>query len=1013
VLDGTSGGNSLAFLAGTWTPSGTTYSVKVAAGQADGTYALTLTGLTDLAGNTQPITLAKTATVRTTPPSLVVGQTQVTYFRSPFGNAVDEVFGPFTLPHGPYFGIAPADPLTATDRVPAAAFVLGSGLAPSLVRFWSDGAKSTLLGSAVANGDGTWPRTQLAAADLVTVYASGLDDAGNDSPPMKLQNVEWVGSTNKVSGSSAASLVGSTYLEPPLVPVASATRSTGIGAEGIDRAALLADAEASWRQRVASSAAPVNTVSCPLVYDASRGRVVRFGGGIGDTWEWDGFSWVNRTPVGARPSNRRGHALVYDAARNRVLLFGGTDAQSQVDLGDTWEWDGQAWTNLTPALTLSPSARAYPAFAYDAARARVVLVGGGTAGVPFSPADTWEWDGKVWANRTPASGNITTRLGAAAAYDVARSRVVLFGGFNGTTYRQDTWEWDGSTNPGTWTNRTQTAPPAPRIYHAMTWDSARSRVLVYGGTSGPDYYELWEWDGSTNPGTWTNRPLALPIPAYATYAGFAYDPLRARAVLFGPSTPTTWEWDGAAGTFADRSPSGSAPGLRNAPAVAFDTRRNRVVMFGGFGPDGTVRSMYGDTWEYDGRTWFDRSPAGGPPAAPTPRSGAGMIYDPIQDRTYLYSGYGQDPIITTLDKWLDELWAWDGNAGTWTSLSNFGSPGGRAYHSMAWDPSRSVMLVFGGEANTVQLQDIWERQAFTPTAGSWTNRTPGSPPPSRAAAASAYDSIRARFVVFGGRTTGGNPLNDTWEWNGATGTWANLSGFLGQPPLRSEASMVFDPARGREVLFGGGNKLSSLTFTDLWEWDGAAWMQRTPNTLLPSPRISAAMVWDWPRARALLIGGNASAEKAVWELRNEPSLQPGIEMTTSIAGLGAAVSSITGLRVRAFCGAVYSPYLAANAGCALSGWNSGRGPGLPPGQWTALATNTASVTAGAPPNLGLPAATGFTWSAASAAEAQRYYLERDGQMAFLFKPNGQNGVASQQALVGLDYAEVRLRYTAP
>ena len=36
-----------------------------------------------------------------------------------------------------------------------------------------------------------------------------------------------------------------------------------------------------------------------------------------------------------------------DAARSRVVLFGGTSATS--DMSDTWEWDGEAWTQMENA----------------------------------------------------------------------------------------------------------------------------------------------------------------------------------------------------------------------------------------------------------------------------------------------------------------------------------------------------------------------------------------------------------------------------------------------------------------------------------------------------------------------------------------------------------------------------------------------------------------------------------------------------------------------------------------
>ena len=42
------------------------------------------------------------------------------------------------------------------------------------------------------------------------------------------------------------------------------------------------------------------------------------------------------------PSPRYDAGMAYDAARGQVVLFGGQDAFSF--FGDTWTWDGAAWT---------------------------------------------------------------------------------------------------------------------------------------------------------------------------------------------------------------------------------------------------------------------------------------------------------------------------------------------------------------------------------------------------------------------------------------------------------------------------------------------------------------------------------------------------------------------------------------------------------------------------------------------------------------------------------------------
>ena len=59
--------------------------------------------------------------------------------------------------------------------------------------------------------------------------------------------------------------------------------------------------------------------------------------------------------------------MAYDAATADVVLFGGFDNQGY--LGDTWTWDGSAWTEQVPAT--SQAARSGAAMAHDAATAGI------------------------------------------------------------------------------------------------------------------------------------------------------------------------------------------------------------------------------------------------------------------------------------------------------------------------------------------------------------------------------------------------------------------------------------------------------------------------------------------------------------------------------------------------------------------------------------------------------------------------------------------------------------------
>jgi hypothetical protein len=164
---------------------------------------------------------------------------------------------------------------------------------------------------------------------------------------------------------------------------------------------------------------------------------------------------------------------------------------------------------------------------------------------------------------------------------------VLFGGFGFNGCLGDTWEWDGTT----WIDRTSGPRPVARESHAMAYDSARGRVVLFGGYSiyGNILADTWEWDGST----WVQRtPARNPVARYGH--AMAYDCARRRVVLFGAdSIDSTWEWDG--GTWVLATPATSPPYRRDL-AMAYDSGRGHVVLFGG---DGSGGQYLGDTWEYD------------------------------------------------------------------------------------------------------------------------------------------------------------------------------------------------------------------------------------------------------------------------------------------------------------------------------------------------------------------------------------------------------------------------------
>ncbi|MBL8755338.1 MAG: hypothetical protein JNK15_18710 [Planctomycetes bacterium] len=316
-------------------------------------------------------------------------------------------------------------------------------------------------------------------------------------------------------------------------------------------------AQVNWLQAT-STPVPPGQDGHAVAFDSFRSKIVLFGGG--QTWEFDGAAWSLRTTVGSPTligwsplvSGRRDHAMAYDSARHRVVLFGGFCGlhlgSIPVYFGDTWEFDGVSW--LQVATPVSPPPQSEHAMAYDSGRGVVVLYGGG---------QTWEYNGVTWSLSSTSTSppqvvsgcGLTGRTAHAMAFDSARARVVLFGGFNGLCGGWqpinfgDTWEFDGVQ----WLQASTTSSPAPQSNHAMAFDSVRNLTVLYGAG------QTWEFDGVN----WVQAAPASTPPQVA-------------------SACNLWGRDGH--------------------AMAFDSARGQAVLFGGFnGLCGGYQAIYfSDTW---------------------------------------------------------------------------------------------------------------------------------------------------------------------------------------------------------------------------------------------------------------------------------------------------------------------------------------------------------------------------------------------------------------------------------
>ena len=344
--------------------------------------------------------------------------------------------------------------------------------------------------------------------------------------------------------------------------------------------------------------APPGRDSAQGTYDSSAGVLVMFGGQasfapsepVGDSWT---FNYSMKRWTAMIPTARSSQGMAADASGN-VLMFGGRD-NFESYRSDSWVLETQKgmWTSKTPQA--SPPPRNFPSMSYDEAAGLFVLFGG------YYPLknDTWTYSiaADSWANASPAFSP-TPRLQAAMAYDPDERASVLFGGSAMSTQLGDTWKYDAGSN--VWTKIGPVTPPGPRSLHAMAYDRANHRLVLFGGTDGGYLGDTWTLNLTEN--AWRNVTPASSPPGRTGHS-MVYDRSRGLVVLFGGRNGggylnDTWAYDTAKNTWTQIA-TPVAPGARGMHSAAYDVAHNLTVMFGG-----TNGSYQGASWTFPAETGF-------------------------------------------------------------------------------------------------------------------------------------------------------------------------------------------------------------------------------------------------------------------------------------------------------------------------------------------------------------------------------------------------------------------------
>jgi hypothetical protein len=297
--------------------------------------------------------------------------------------------------------------------------------------------------------------------------------------------------------------------------------------------------------------------------------------------------------------------------------------------------------------------------------------------------------------------------------------------------------------------------------------------------------------------------LRVPGGQSVDPGGFDYDTARGRTVAYTTVNFTTYEYDGV--DWLPTQPIGVVPSDRYGAAMAYDSKRGRSVLFGGYDAYSSTQLNFCDTWEWDGNIWQLRSDCHDAVGeAPPTRYEPCFAYDPGRARSVLVDGFNDQSDD------IGDQWEWDGQH--WTALATAPSDGGTPFGSIScYYAAMGYLDVDGGELVAV---------------GS--NLPGGIPAPD---AGDTFDD-GGSWITWLGRWTG-----DTYAWQAGPVFSAWDTPLEVTPdPVRNEMGMLV---------------ATPVDYTyQLWRWDGSSpgWLLAANIPAVPPPTGSheITLLWGGP-----------------------------------------------------------------------------------------------------------------------------------------------------------------------
>lgn len=319
---------------------------------------------------------------------------------------------------------------------------------------------------------------------------------------------------------------------------------------------------------------------------------------------------------------------------------------------------------------------------------------------------------------------------------------------------------------------------------------------------------------------WTSRGIQSPGRIGST--PLIYDSARAQLLTVTDDNPVrTLAWNGSSWTTIFSG--GVTP--RTAAALAYDSVRSRVVLFGG--DAGRI-----DTWEWDGATWSEKQPTG---TRPLMASASSMVF---------HAALGE-MVVVGVETESGEYAAFRYNGSRWQPSHWFPAYFSLRIVSSCYDPAQqAAVYLIAGEGDRFQ---VWNY-----TAAGWSYKGDLK---SNSNATIYFDPRSARLTAFDPsvfRDQGPGTFGATLEW--VSGQWQLMS--VRSPSLMNFTRVLagYDTSRAQLVAVAPQTNGTSLVLEHVRAENPFVTLQSNltrkygvPALITPVVQVAGDRTFEWRR----------------------------------------------------------------------------------------------------------------------------------------------------------------------